>query len=1085
MTDKAIKKFKLKPGQIVFIVIATLICAIMITIDFLADRYSAIISTFLGTAEKLEEGDSGKVEESAKSGDEVVRNIANEGVVLLKNDGILPLKGKKVNIFGWGATDAGFLLVGNGSGRSYVHPDNRVGFLKAFTDNGFEYNQEIIDIYENWRKSEDKDWGEAADWGNRYNTKLKEPVTANAFSQDVISRATEFSDTAVVVLSRYSGEFIGRLSTKQLKYNLPTDETRGFGEISTEEESLIKMCTSRFDKVIIVFNTGSIMDMTFLDDEANFGKIGAALNVGYMGQSGTTAIPKILSGEVNPSGKLADTVVYNPKENEIARINADSSDLVYIEDIYLGYKYYETANVEGYYNGKTLFGKSGYDAVVQYPFGHGLSYTTFAWEVESLSLEDGATLEKDSEIELKVKVTNTGSVAGKDVVQLYSTPEYFKGGIEKAHVNLIDFQKTPMLYPVSEANGDDKLNSATVTFKLTPYELASYDCYDKNESGTTGWELDIGKVELKLMTDAHNLKQMDKNTITYHVRDMIIRYRKDPETNGRIRNRFTGDFAYGDCALDGSTLGLDWKYLTRADFKNTVPTSRSGGVTSKLLAPYADYQYDMYDYSAMPTTGKDAKLRLVVKDDGSFADIDVLDGTTTGVKLKYNDELIFKLGDPEYWDDDIWDTFLDQLTPKDLRTLVEDSGYGSRAIESIGKITWWDYDGPSGFNRTNLSPNVKGSKMTAFPAENLVGQCWNKELLYQAGQIIGMDGQNFGISGIYAPCINLHREAINGRNYECYSEDPILSGYYAANFVIGAKSNGVYTYLKHLALYDSSPYTNQRVWCTEQNFRENYLKPFEIAIKKGGATGVMASFNKIGPMWAGANQAMIDGVLRTEFGFKGTVVTDYDDGTDSNMKIRAGLRAGLNTQLNPQYGKAASNGRIDMDDVVDMNLARESAKSIVYTSCNAYNYAKNLAEKGQYSIEIEGPKVNQQQFRWWILIVVFINVISFGLLIWWGLMCFLPRRKKAKASANADGGGGDGDNADISSIECNVAESGAETSVADSAPPTMTEAVEPPEPDTADTPTEEAAPGSTSEQTTEIRKKSSTKHRKKSEDPKE
>ena len=249
------KKALLKTRQIVFIVVAVIVLAVMITIDCLASKYSAIISTFLGTAEKLESGTNETIDASAASGDEVVRNIANEGVVLMKNDGILPLPAstRKVNIFGWGATDAGFLLVGNGSGRSYVHQDNRVGFLQAFTDNNFEYNKEIIEIYEKWRKSEDKDWGEAADWSNRYNTKLKEPVTATAFPTDVVSRAKTFSDTAIIVLSRYSGEYIGRISDKQLKYNLPTDNTRSFNEISSEEETLVKMCTANFKNVIVIF----------------------------------------------------------------------------------------------------------------------------------------------------------------------------------------------------------------------------------------------------------------------------------------------------------------------------------------------------------------------------------------------------------------------------------------------------------------------------------------------------------------------------------------------------------------------------------------------------------------------------------------------------------------------------------------------------------------------------------------------------------------------------------------------------------------------------------------------------------------
>lgn len=999
MENKTKKKMLLKPSQIVIIVVAVVVTAIMITADCFASKYAPVISTFLGCTEQLE-GDTEKVEEGAKSGDEVVRKLANDGVVLMKNAPMksgggntlpLPASQKNVNIFGWYATDAGFLLAGNGSGRSYVHPDNKVTLLQAFKQSGYNYNEEIIKIYEKHRTTEDADWGESANWGNRYNTKLKEPQTAVAFPDDVVARAKEFSDTAVIVLSRYSGEYIGRISSTQKKAGLPEDTTRSVSEISTEEETLIKMCTSNFDRVIVVFNTGSIMDMTFIDDEENFGTIGAALNVGYMGQSGATAIPKILSGEVNPSGKLADTVLYDPDVNEISRVNGESKDIVYAEDIYIGYKFYETADKEGYFKDKTKFGKTGYDAVVQYPFGHGLSYTTFDWEIESVSLADGEELTKETEIELKVKVTNSGSKEGKDVVQLYYSAPYIKGGVEKSAVNLLDFAKTVSLKPKE---------SDTVTFKFTPYEMASYDCYDKNDTGTTGWELDVGKYEIKLMTDSHHLKKMENNTITYEIKDFELRYRKDPVSQGRIRNRFTGDLAYGECALDGSTLGVDWTYLSRSDIAGTVPKERCKGLADKALAPYVDYQYELYDYTAMPTTNKDSGLRLVTKEDGSSASLDELTGKKEA-SLKYNEELIFKLGQKENWQCEEWDTLLNQLTAEDLRTIVEDGGYGTRAAASIGKLIWWDYDGPSGFNRTNLSPTVKGSKMTALPAENLVAQTWNKQLVYQSGQIVGIDGQNFGVSGIYAPCINLHREMLNGRNYECYSEDPILSGFLAANFVRGAKSNGVYSFLKHLALYDSSPYTDKRVWCTEQNFRENYLKPFEIAIKKGEAIGAMVSFNKIGATWAGANQAMIDGILRTEFGFKGIVVTDYDDGGDSNMKLRAGIRAGVNTQLNPLYEKAGKYGRLDMNDVVDMNLARESAKQIIYASCNTYYFAKHNTDKNEYSTDLAGPRVLKKSFEWWIPVVVVINIAVFGVLIWRGLVAFLPKRK-AVAAGNAD-----------------------------------------------------------------------------------
>ena len=1000
------KKMLLSVRQIVYIVIAVLVMAIMITADCLASANAPIISGFFGTDVQID-GDKNKVDAAAENGDEVVRKIANEGVALLKNDNVLPLPAttRKINIFGWGATDAGFLLIGNGSGRSYVHKDMRVGLLAAFKADGFEYNEEIIKIYEDWCTTEDKDWGEGADWVNRYNTKIKEPVTSSAFSDAVVERAKQFSDTAMVVISRYSGEYIGRIQSTQKKHGLSEDKTRNFSELSTEEESLLKMCTSNFKNVIVVFNTGSMFDMTFLDD-GSVGAIGAAMNVGYMGQSGATAIPKILSGDVNPSGKLADIVLYNPRENEITRVNGESSDIVYAEDIYYGYKFCETADVEHYYDGKSFIGKTGYDAVVQYPFGHGLSYTKFDWEIEEVSLEDGAVLDKNSKIDIKVKVTNSGSVKGKDVVQLYLTAPYYKGGIEKAAVQLIDFQKTDEIAPGA---------SDTVTFSLTPYELASYDCYDKNDNGTTGWELDVGDYLLKLMTDSHHVKP-GKTTLTYKVEDDIIRYRKDPVSNGRVKNRYTGEFAYGNLPLDGSSLELGWKYLSRADFAGTMPTERSGGVTGKMLSAYSGYVYDDYDYTSLPVTEVENDLRLVTKADGSyvskeeFTGEDKFDGA-----LKYNDELIMQLGDPSNWGEEVWDKFLDQLTLEDLRTLVEDGGYGTRAIESIGKPVWLDYDGPSGFNRTNMSPLVEGSKFTAFPAENLVAQCWNKELLYQEGQIMGVDGQNFGIAGIYAPGVNLHREYLNGRNYEYYSEDPILSGYLAAYLCLGAKSNGTSTYVKHLALYDSSPYTSQRVWCTEQNFRESYMKPFEIAVKKGQASGIMVSFNKIGATWAGANQAMINGILRTEFGFKGVVVTDYDDGSDGNMVLKAGIRAGVNTQLNPKYENAGSNGVIDKKDPVYMNLARDSAKSIIYAFCNNYRYAKTNTDKNMYSVDIAGPRTIKKGFDWWILVVVFINIIAFGLLIWRGLFNFVPVlqryegarrekraiRKKEKAAAKA------------------------------------------------------------------------------------
>lgn len=990
-----------KTGKILSICSVALLSTAIIVGDVFAGYYRSIISGFFGCNEQVE-GDVNKVDEGAKSGDQVVRKIANEGVVLLKNDNnklgkpTLPLEknNRKINIFGWGATDDGFLLAGNGSGKSVSHPDNKVTLLKAFEESGFEYNKEVIDIYVN-HCSKPKDWGETAAWENRYKTELKEPVTSTAFPTDVVDRAKQFSDTAVVVFSRYSGEYLEKVAMTQKKQGLPEDTTRSFAEITTEEETLLKMCTENFNNVIVIFNSGSIMDMSFLRQEDKVGKIGAALNVGYVGQSGATGIVKILTGEVCPSGKLADTVVYDPKVNEMIRTNGrDSSpDIVYAEDIYVGYKWYETAAHEGYFS---------YDDVVQYPFGYGLSYTSFKWEIDSLSLPENSYLSKDSEIEIKVKVTNTGKVAGKDVVELYYTAPYKKGEIEKSFVNLLDFAKTPLLEPEQ---------SSIVSFKLTPYDMASYDCYNLNGNGLTGWELDTGDYQLKLQTSSHSLKDMEKNTIIYKVEDTgtpemdIIRYNRDPVTNKRVKNRFTGDTAYGGLPLDGKGLkaqnGEDWTYLSRKDFSSTFPKERCKSPSSSSLKDYVGYMYDGYFYESMPTMNQESNLRLVTKEDGSYVTKEEFDGSKTGdFTLKYNDDLIFDLA--ENYESETWEKLLNQLSVEELRSLVEGSGYKTQAVESIGKPASLNYDGPAGFNRTNMAPNVEGAKMTAFPAQNLVAQTWNKELVYQMGQIVGVDGNNFGIGGIYAPTVNLHREMLNGRNYECYSEDPIISGYLAASFIQGAASNNVYCYLKHLALYDSAPYTDKRVWITEQNFRENYLKPFEIAIKVGKANGLMASFNKIGVTWAGSNYAMINGIIRDEFGFKGTVITDYSDGSSSVMDIHSGLRGGLNTELNPNYPTTGQYGKVDFNDVTEANLARESAKSIIYTMCSTYYYAKHNTVQNEYSVEITGPQTIKKGFEWWIPVLVVSEIVIFSALGFWLYVAFRkkPLLKKANAKSS-------------------------------------------------------------------------------------
>ena len=1009
--------------RIVTVAFLLIVAAALIVGDVIARRYATVISNFLGVGEQIE-GDKTKVDEAAKTSDELVRKIADEGIVLVKNedeDGIpvLPLAkdNATVNLFGFGATDAGILLSGDGSGRSNPHEDLIVTLTEAFTDCGVMYNQEIIKIYKGYRTTQDADWGLSASWANRYSTTLKEPVTDRYFTDDVMERAKAFSDTAVIVLSRYSGEFLGsNTQSQQKKYNLPTDTSREYGQISTEEQSLIKLCNETFNNVVIVFNCGSMMDMTFLEtgrapDGEEIGRPDAALVAGYLGQSGASAIPRIIYGDVNPSAKLADTVVYNPRENELTRYNftENEADCVYTEGVYVGYKFYETAAAERYYDERTLDGtdKTDYDAVVQYPFGYGLSYTDFSWSVKETNLTDGSVLEKDDTVTITVTVTNTGDVAGKDVVQLYYAPPYVDGEIEKPAISLVDFAKTPTLEPEM---------SADVTLSFSAYDLASYDCYDMNKNGYAAWELDESAAHtLKFMSDAHTPKaDMDRDAnapggeLTYTVTKDIV-WTTDPVSGNEVVNRFTGDTAYLGVPLDGSTLGQGWTYLTRAAWADSVCASEypnlSVNVDDKAVA------YSGYDsvFTEMPPFGVDAgaEYKLVLRADGTVAQNG--DFTNAGVELKYNDDLMFYLADPEHYndpDDAKWKTFLDQLTKEEIRLIVEDAGYGSKEAYGIGKNIWTDQDGPSGFNTSNFNPN-NDSKLTAFPTENMVGQTWSKDLLFQMGQVIGVDAENFNMSGIYAPGVNLHKNSFGARNYEYFSEDSVLSGIYAAQFSLGAKSNGAMVYVKHLVCYDYQ--TIGRVWLNEQTFRETYLRPFEIAIKEGGATGLMSSFNKVGPEWTGGNHAMINDVIRGEWGFNGVVITDYQDGSTERMAMPHSLRARAGLQLNPNRGTAGRYGRIDTDSPVEMNLARLTVKDIVYAKCNVYYAAKNNTIQNEFTIEISGPRAVTYGFAWWIMLLVFINVIVFGLLIWRGIALALPLVRDVRMRKKATAGGPDDD----------------------------------------------------------------------------
>ncbi len=949
----------------------------MIVGNVMAAHYSPIITTALsGTGVSF---DSDEFKEAAAQSDELCQSIEGEGIVMLKNDGdTLPLGTKKVNVFGWGATDQGFLLSGIGSGSSTISDDKKVTFLEGLKDDGFEYNQSLIDMYNNY---------DSTNYGyTSSRMKLVEP-DSSYYTDELMSEAKNYSDVALVVISRVSGENVGEVPTVQYKsHGQETDTSRNYLQISTEEESLLSLVESSFSKVVVIINSTNTMEMGFLSNA----KIGAALDVGITGQSGTKAIAKVLSGETNPSGHLTDTAPYDVTSSpSYSNFKVVNENIAYLEDIYVGYKWYETADNEGYFDSVSNDYGQGYDGVVQYPFGYGLSYTSFEWSLTGTSIPSGSDLQKDSKIELTFSCTNTGTVTGKDVMEIYYTAPYTKGGIEKASVNLVDFAKTVDIEPGK--------TQSDIVVDIDPYDMASFDAYDKNNNGYTTWELDPGKYTVSFRSDSHTLKEMgddSANEVTYNIPQTIV-YDTDPVTGQEVTDRLTGDSAYSGVPLDGSTLYKDSSdslvYLSRADFKDTYPTAFKNPTNSSEILKANNYVNDSFDQTDMPSFNVNNSLYLATLEDGSTASENDLNGSS-GTSLKYNDDLIKTIAND--YDSQNLDDLVDEMSKDDLANLVENAGFKTQAIESIGLPQQYCFDGPAGFNE-NTQTGISSGEWTAFPDETVIGQTWSKYIAKQMGLSMGAEGQATGISGWYAPGVNIHRSPFNGRNYEYYSEDSVLNGYLAANVIDGAKANGVHCYLKHLAISEEGDNPrNVNTWTTEQAFRETYLKPFEIAVKEGGANGLMTAFNSVGGVWCGANYAMNDEIVRNEWGFRGSIITDWSDGS-GNMNTHSGIRGGNDIWLNPNSGNISS--KLDMTDPTDVYCAKIAAKNVIYTFANTYWYAKNYDHSDDEIVATIGTEVVKAPFAWWIPVLAVVDLAVAGGLVTWTYFTLRTKRKPSKA----------------------------------------------------------------------------------------
>lgn len=852
----------------------------------------------------------------------VIREVGEEGMVLLKNNGLLPLSDtSKLNVFGWDSTNP--IFGGTGSGSSDAA--SCVGILQSFQDAGFETNEELSQMYVNYRADRPTVAMSAQDWT------LPEP-TVEYYTDELMNNAKSFSDTAVIVIGRSGGEGadlptdmyavihgtwnvapVYSVAPNNYGYTNGTytnngsyddfDKGEHFLELSNTEEAMIEKVCSSFDKVIVVINANNAMELGWVD---SYPQIGAVIYAPGTGKTGMAALGEIVSGTINPSGKTVDTFVtdltatptwnnfgnfafsnVNDLKQKVASADAayegNMAFVNYVENIYVGYKFYETAAAVG-------MAGFNYDEAVQYPFGYGLSFTEFSQEIANFT-DNGDSVSFD------VNVTNTGSVAGKTAVEVYFTPPYTEGGIEKAAVNLVEFGKTGVIEPGA---------SETVSFTIPKEDFASYDSEGIKTSG--GYILEAGEYTISVRADSHTVLSEAKFTV-----EADIDYTAEGRPSDKIpaNNRFT-DYAKGNATyLSRAGAFANYAEATAKPASMEMSPETRTAVEANAVGIYDPTLYDNAEDVA-PTLGASNGLKLADLSGKSYDDAD-------------------------------WDKLLDQLSFDDMALMINLGGWQTAAIDSVGKVATSDCDGPAGLS--NFITQVYG---TAYPSEVLMAQTWSKELATKLGTGMGGEYAAADNFGWYGPAMNTHRNAFAGRNFEYYSEDGVLAGKFASNVVNAAAELGVYPYIKHFALNDQE--TNRcsylLTYSTEQAIREIYLKPFELVVKNydfsNKGLAVMSSFNWIGTRPSCANPDLLNTVLRGEWGFLGMVETDYD-GSYGYMISDHCVRNGNDLMLG--FAGAESNQFTDQSATALLAM-RQSCKNILYTVGNSGYYANGDTSGG-------------------------------------------------------------------------------------------------------------------------------------------
>ena len=873
------KRFLIRGEAAIAMVLAVAVCVNMICFGPMA--------TLIGLAT----GNGTLSDETNEEAAEVAEEIMEDGIVLLKNESLLPLnETKKLNIFGWESINPAYGGAGSGGINDLY---DIVSLNQGFENAGFSINQELVDFYNNYGADSPEMSIQKQSWT------LPEPPV-DTYSDELIKNAKEYSNVAVVVLSRKAGEGHNDIpmDVSKAAYDNNSDKYDDFSEgehylqLSQTEKDMVDMVCSNFDDVIVIYNGANQFELGFVDE---YPQIKSVVWCPGTGNVGFDALGKVFSGEVNPSGKTPDTFIYdmttapwwnNAEKTEYTNLadmavegmNAGTAQVYapaftnYVEGIYVGYKYYETAAQEGAID---------YDKTVQYPFGYGLSYTKFEQKMGELE-------EKDGQISVDVEVTNTGDVAGKDVVEVYYKPPYTNGGIEKSSANLIEFAKTDLLQP-----GESQ--TVTVTFSIE--DMASYD-----ENNAKAYVLEKGDYVISINSDSHTV--LDQKTYTA---DADVVYEGE-------NKRASDDTAATNVFEDAKG---DVTYLSRADHFANYEEATAAPASAELGEPYvSEYHLNsnfdkttyLNDEDVMPTTGADNGLTLADMRDADY-------------------------------DDPRWEKLLDQLTVDEMANMIAMAGYQTAAMDSVGKVATLDFDGPAAINN-----NFTGVGSIGFPIEVVVASTWNKELAQAWGECMGKISQEMGAEGWYAPGMNTHRTAFGARNYEYFSEDGVLSGNMGAKAVEGAGNYGVYSYIKHFALYEGNA-KMVSVWSNEQAIREIYLKPFEISVKQGGANAVMVSWSFLGDKWTGESSNLMNTVLRDEWGFRGMALTDFFRNNGHGfMNADAALANGVDAMLSTFNGE--ENNVANPEHPTSVLQMRNACKNVMYTVVSSWAYDGEHEETG-------------------------------------------------------------------------------------------------------------------------------------------